>query len=229
MAAVERLSVEDVPAIVDLHRATLAALGPGMLRERHPDEFREVIASSGLILGVWSPGRERLVAYATLLSAVPDGYVPPGAVRLPGNARVGVLAGSAVRESHRGRGLHRRLLRERIVLARDAHVLDGLVATAAPSNASSWRNMMAYGLSITAIAPCHGSLRYVMVGETAEPGGRHPAGLSWIAAEDLAGQDHLLSQGMKGVTCRATGAGLEIGFRAEDAAADDAPLVAPVD
>lgn len=173
------LRPHDIPTMLDIHRRTVAAMpDPSLVRAEDEESFAAAFARGGAV-GVTVDGA--LAGYGLVRGA---GALPCDRLGLEG--RVGVeddlviLDGSAVAPQYRGQGVHRRLVAERLAIARTwgaAHV----AATAAPRNAPSMSNLMRGGLVIVAHVTKSYGERYVlwrpMAGATmaAEPGELVPA------------------------------------------------------
>jgi len=212
------LSAADLPALHCLHEDVLRALpDPALFRLFGGAErfLADHLGARGRSVGVFE--QERLVAYGSLTRPAAedlDNYAvdlgwPPG--RAGG---VALLSAAMVHPSQRGQGLHRALIAHRIELARDLGAPE-LLVRAAPANAVSRRTLLSHGFAVAWLGvQREGSLRHILWRPIEGPAWTPPPSgepaFSWVAAEDLAEQQRLLSQGWIGV--RMGAADSAIGF-----------------
>ncbi|MFO1251994.1 MAG: hypothetical protein U1E77_12905 [Inhella sp.] len=191
----------DVPALHALHEAVLAALpDPSLFRlfggaesffQTHCGQRGEswVVAQGGQLLG-----------YAALtlpMADDADNYALNLGWPAERARRVGLLSAAMVRPSQRQQGLHRALIRQRLLRAQ-ALGLPELLARAAPANALSRQGLMSQGLAIVWLGEQAGGLqRHVYWRRSAAPVAGRVA--IWLAADDTAGQQAALAQGWLGL------------------------------
>jgi GNAT superfamily N-acetyltransferase len=204
------LAAADLPALHQLHEAVLRALpDPGLFRlYGGADKFlADHLGARGQSLGVFA--QDRLVAYGSLTRPAPEdldnyagdlGWPPERA------GRVALLSAAMVHPSHRTQGLHRMLIAHRIALARELGVPE-LLVRAAPANAVSRRTLLSHGFAVAWLGvQREGSLRHVLWRPIEGPAWTAPASgepaLTWVGADDLAGQQRLLAQDCLGVRMR---------------------------
>ena len=208
--ALRELTHTDLPALLELNRAVVAALAdPGLFRLfGGADSFlADHLGARGRSLGVFA--QDHLVGYSSLTRPGPDdldnyavdlGWAPERA------GRVALLSAAMVHPAHRVRGLHRALIAGRMALARGLGVQE-LLVRAAPANAVSRRTLLSHGFAVAWLGvQREGSLRHVLWRPIDEPAWSAPASgepeLAWVSAEDLAEQQRLLAEGWLGVRMR---------------------------
>ena len=205
------LTAADLPALHRLHEDVLRALpDPGLFRLFGGAErfLADHLGARGRSLGVFA--NEDLVAYGSLTRPAADdtdNYAGDLAWTPERAGRVALLSAAMVHPSHRGEGLHRTLIDGRIRLAADLGAPE-LLVRAAPANAVSRRTLLSHGFAVAWLGvQREGSLRHVLwrpidgpawVGPTSDD-----AAFAWAAADDLAGQQRLLAEGLLGVRMRA--------------------------
>lgn len=205
------LTAADLPELHRLHEEVLRVLPePGLFRLFGGAErfLADHLGARGQSLGVFA--QDGLVAYGSLTRPAAEdldnyagdlGWSPDRA------GRVALLSAAMVHPSHRARGLHRTLIASRIRLARDLGAPE-LLVRAAPANAVSRRTLLSHGFAVTWLGvQREGSLRHVLWRPIEGPAWAAPASgeaaFSWVAADDLAGQQRLLREGWLGVRMRA--------------------------
>jgi len=204
------LTSADLPALHALHDAVVAALPDPTLFRLFGGAAKflsDHLGARGSSLGVFT--QDGLVAYGSLTRPGPDdldnyaidvGWPPARA------GRVALLSAAMVHPAHRVQGLHRALIEARVALARERGAPE-LLVRAAPANAVSRRTLLSHGFAVVWLGvQREGSLRHVLwrpvdgpAWSAAEPG---KAALTWVAADDHAGQRRLLGDGWLGVRMR---------------------------
>jgi len=204
------LTRADLPALLELNRAVVAALSdPGLFRLFGGAEkfLADHLGARGRSLGVFA--QDGVVAYGSLTRPAPDdldnyavdlGWPPERA------GRVALLSAAMVHPTHRVQGLHRALIAGRMALARELGVRE-LLVRAAPANAVSRRTLLSHGFAVAWLGvQREGSLRHVLWRPVDGPAWSAPASgeptLAWVSAEDHAGQQRLLAEGWLGVRMR---------------------------
>ncbi len=205
--AVRPLGADDLPALLRLHAAVMAALpDPSMFRLFGGAEsfLSSHFGARGESLGFFA--EEHLVGYGSLTRPAAedlDNYARNLDWDASRAGRVGLLSAAMVDPTHRGQGLHPALITARIELARERG-LPELLVRAAPANALSRRTLLAHGFALVWLGvQAEGSLRHVFwrpveTAAWADDG----APLSWAAGDDLPGQQRLLREGCIGVATR---------------------------
>jgi len=201
-----RLNADDLPALLALHGAVMAALpDPGMFRLFGGAEsfLTSHFGARGESLGLFSQGQ--LLAYGSLTlprAGDADNYAANLAWPAERAGRVALLSAAMVDPAHRGRGLHPALIQARLELARERGAPEVLVR-AAPANAQSRRSLLAHGFAVVWLGvQAEGSLRHVMWRPTQIAARKRDEHLHWAEADDLAGQQRLLATGCIGVRMR---------------------------
>jgi GNAT superfamily N-acetyltransferase len=209
--SVRALTAADLPALHRLHDDVLRALpDPGLFRLFGGAQrfLADHLGARGQSLGVFA--RQELVAYGSLTRPAAgdlDNYAGDLGWAPDRSDRVALLSAAMVHPSHRGQGLHRMLIAERIRLAAALGARE-LLVRAAPANAVSRRTLLSHGFAVAWLGvQREGSLRHVLWRPIGGPAwmdsALDDAAFSWAAADDLAGQQRLLSEGWIGVRMRA--------------------------
>ena len=204
------LTAADLPALHRLHDDVLRALpDPGLFRLFGGAErfLSDHLGARGRSLGVFA--QEGLVAYGSLTlptAADLDNYAADLGWPADRAGRVALLSAAMVHASQRGQGLHRTLINGRIRLAADLGAPE-LLVRAAPANAVSRRTLLSHGFAVAWLGvQREGSLRHVLWRPIGGPAWAGPSlddsAFTWAAAEDLAGQQRLLREGLLGVRMR---------------------------
>jgi len=204
------LTAADLPALHRLHDDVLRALpDPGLFRLFGGAErfLADHLGARGQSLGVFA--REGLVAYGSLTrpaAADLDNYAADLGWPPERAGRVALLSAAMVHPSQRGQGLHRTLIDGRIRLAAGLGALE-LLVRAAPANAVSRRTLLSHGFAVVWLGvQREGSLRHVLWRPLGGPAWVGPSlgdcAFTWAAADDLAGQQRLLREGLLGVHMR---------------------------
>lgn len=200
------LEATDLPALHQLNQAVEAALpdrGAFRLFGGADSFFAAHLGTRGSSIGIFDG--EALCAYGALTRPRADdvdnyagdlGWPPER------SGRVALLSAAMVAPTRRGLGLHRALIRARLVLAAELGHAEAL-ARAAPANARSRRNLLAAGFAIVWLGTqAEGSLRHIYWRPLAD-GVAHTQGpITWVAGADFGVQQDLLSQAQLGVASR---------------------------
>ena len=186
------LGLADLDAIEALHRSSIGAAGPDVVKPENRDFFAGLLKGRGRLVGLFE---QELVAYGVLQHDILANDDPREQLGYGASTSIAKLAGAAVASTHRGQGLQRALIRQRITMASEHDVL---FSTAAPANVVSWTNLLAEGFETRAIIHRYGGLqRYLMLRE------RVPATLDdmriTVPAANLERQADLLTAGWRGV------------------------------
>lgn len=213
-----------IEAVDRLHRRSIAALEPALVKPERRSFFEGVFAGRGEVIGAIVEGSDaetgvadgRLAGYGVLLTELADGEDAGVRIGLGSNIGLAKIAGTGVDPADRGRGLQRALARRRIARA-GARGFRHVFATAAPGNTVSWRNLMTEGFAIVDVVLAYGSLeRFLMhrpVGSPTHPDQSQPV---WCPAQPTDDVRAALSSGLIGPLWRerrSSGAcGFDIGF-----------------
>ena len=155
------LGAGDLDAIEQLHRLSIGSAGPDVVKPETRDFFAGLLGGRGRILGCFDGGA--LVAYGVLQTEILAYDDPRTELGYGADRGIAKLAGAAVAPSHRGAGLQRASIRQRVALAGDTPLL---FSTAAPNNTVSLQNLRAEGFEIRATVTRYGGLRrYLLVRE----------------------------------------------------------------
>jgi len=204
------LTAADLPALHRLHDDVLRALpDPALFRLFGGAErfLADHLGARGRSLGVFA--QEGLVAYGSLTlptAADLDNYAADLGWPADRAGRVALLSAAMVHPSQRAQGLHRTLIDGRIRLAAGLGAPELLVRVA-PANAVSRRTLLSHGFAVAWLGvQREGSLRHVLWRPLGGPAWVGPSlddsAFTWAAAEDLAGQQRLLREGLLGVRMR---------------------------
>jgi GNAT superfamily N-acetyltransferase len=147
---VRRLSLADLPALIELRATVMAGLPPGFVWPRTEAQLRAYLDGAGAAFGV--SGSDGALDACALLRFPGAGRANPTPAfpLVPGAdwpLRACGLEGTVVRPAVRGRGLQRALVDARLACAAQA----GMRWTCAGvrlENAVSWANLLARGLAI---------------------------------------------------------------------------------
>lgn len=205
------LGPDDIDAIFALHLAGMAGLpDPGIVKPERRDFFAMLLGGGGRILGV-RHGPD-LIAYGVLQYDLSSEGVPRRALGVGASEPVAKLAGAAVTQGYRGRGLQRLLARRRVDLAQAAGYRH-LFSTSSPQNPVSWANLLAEGFAIVDLAEKYGGLlRFIL---HRRPDREAVAPAVWCPADDSDAVRRHLAAGLIGVAQRIASDGrAEIGFGA---------------
>ncbi|WP_137390879.1 GNAT family N-acetyltransferase [Rhodoligotrophos defluvii] len=195
------ITAADIAAVHALHLAATEVVGrPDLIRPESRSFFEKIVAAAGKIIGVFD--ETGLRAYGVLqwdLSFEEDPYGPLGLGPGDGLAK---LAGTAVRPSAWGQGLHRQLIAWRIIEARRLGFRH-LYATSAPGNARSWTNLMDEGFRVRAVKEQYGGhLRYLLARPVDKQADADTNG-DWCEVADIGRQRDLIASGREGAAWRA--------------------------
>jgi GNAT superfamily N-acetyltransferase len=201
------LQPADLPALMPLHAAVMAALpDASMFRLSGGPEafFNSHFGERGESLGVFLA--DELVAYGSLtfpLASDRDNYAndlgwPPERA-----ARVALLSAAMVAPEHRRLGLHGTLIEARVARAQALGMPD-LLVRAAPANHASRQTLIEHGFALVWLGvQAEGSLRHVFwrpVDRFATDADE--TGLIWADAKELEAHRAWLSAGRVGVRAR---------------------------
>jgi hypothetical protein len=203
------LSEDDFVELRGLHHRIVEHEPPGSVALESDAFLRAHLAAHGCTFGLFAGGR--MIAYGIVGLSGPEHDHVADLLGLPSACRgeLALLDGIGVASEHRGAGIHRMMNGERMRLA-DKLGRWRIGATAAPSNVASWRNLMADGLSIRALARMFGGYwRYVML---RDHGIASVGDTVWIGLDDLALQQVRLDGGYVGLDVRDSGGVQEIAF-----------------
>lgn len=190
------LTIADLDALERVHRDLVARAPLGTVALETTEFLAGHLGAEGCTVGLFLRGQ--LVAYGILgLSGAAHarlcgllGLSPPRC------ARLALLDGVGVVPAFRGRGAHRYLNRVREALA-GRHGRDLIAASAAPTNAVSWRNLMRLGLEVRGLARMFGGhWRYLMLRDERAVPADAPA--EFVDALDVGRQERLLNLGCRG-------------------------------
>lgn len=205
--SLRRLTEADLPALLPLHAAVMAALpDASMFRLSGGPEafFRSHFGERGESFGVFLAGE--LVAYGSLtrpLASDRDNYAndlgwPPERA-----ARVALLSAAMVAPGHRRLGLHGVLINVRIAQAR-ALGCPELLVRAAPANHASRQTLIEHGFALVWLGvQAEGSLRHVFWRPVDRPAtDADESSLIWADAQELEAHRAWLAAGRVGVRAR---------------------------
>lgn len=189
-----RLAAEDLADVIALHHAVRATIPPELVCFESDVFFADRIDRAGCILGLFAEGK--LIAYGVLGLPSPrdpsfgDDLALPAAER----GRIAEIDGASVTPEWRGNGLQRLLIgcRLRWALAAGRPVA---LSTVAPGNLPSLHNLLAERLTIRALRPKYGGLRYVVRRDLDLPPPRLPRHGRWIGVDNRDGQATALARG----------------------------------
>lgn len=155
------LEPHEVGGVIALHHAVREAVAPELLCRETDAFFHEHCRACGRILGLFADGE--LIGYGVLGLPAPDqeSFADQFGLTAEQRADVATIDGAGVLPRWRGNGLQRRLVAARIEAARLAGRRIA-VSTVAPGNLPSLRNLLAEGLTIRALRPAFGGLRFLV-------------------------------------------------------------------
>jgi GNAT superfamily N-acetyltransferase len=188
------LTTDDLDAVIALHHAVRQTVSPDLLCFESDDFFAGHIDRRGRILGLFV--EDRLIAYGVLGLPGPDdpNFGDDLALSPADKAKVANIDGGCVAPEWRGNGLQRLLIACRL---RWAFAADRPIAltTVAPGNLPSLSNALAEGLTIRAVLPKYGALRYSLRRDLDRMPALIPQTGRWIAINDLRAQETAFDQG----------------------------------
>lgn len=155
------LEPHEVGDVIALHHAVRQAVAPELLCRETDAFFHQHCRARGRILGLFADGE--LIGYGVLGLPAPDeeSFADRFGLTAEQRAVVATIDGAGVLPRWRGNGLQRRLVAARIEAAGAAGRRIA-VSTVAPGNLPSLRNLLAEGLTIRALRPAFGGLRFLM-------------------------------------------------------------------
>lgn len=192
-----RLGEADLAAVIALHRQALEAMPADLLAAETDAFFADHVARIGRILGLFA--ERRLIAYGVLGLPGPDdsGFADDLSLGAADRTRVAHIDGISVRAEWRGNRLQRVLtawrIREAALAGRSL-----IIATVAPGNVASLRNILAEGLTIRGLRQKFGGWRYLMVRDLEDTAVAPPAEGLWVDTADIDAQSRLLAAGAIG-------------------------------
>jgi GNAT superfamily N-acetyltransferase len=203
------LCIDDLDRIYALHVEATDRVGrPDLIRPETPDFFAKMLTTHGQMTGVFDD--KGLVAYGVLQWDLSIEEDPFGPLRINRETRLAKFAGSSVRPSWWGHGLHSRLISSRIATARSLGFANAY-STSAPGNHRSWTNLIDEGFRIRALKEQYGGhLRFLLLKDLKADITFDP--VEWISDEDIDGQRRLLAAGCEGFGWRHKGGSHEILF-----------------
>lgn len=147
---IRRLTLDDLPALLELRAAVAAGLPPGFLWGTTEAQLRACLDGAGAAFGV--PGPDGALDAAALLRLPDPGGSDPGppfplVPEADRPRRACGLGGTVVRPRARGRGLQRALVDARLAWAARTG-MRWACAGARLENAVSWRNLLARGFAV---------------------------------------------------------------------------------
>ncbi len=186
----------DIGNVIALHHTVRDAVAPELLCHETDAFFHEHCRARGRILGLFAEGR--LIGYGVigLPTADQDSFADQFGLSPRQRAVVATIDGAGVLPRWRGNGLQRRLVAARIEAAKAAS-RQIAVSTVAPGNLPSLRNLLAEGLTIRALRPAFGGLRFLMRRDLDQPV-TPPASGRWIAVSDTVRATAALALGLQG-------------------------------
>jgi GNAT superfamily N-acetyltransferase len=199
------LGPNDAPSVLELRENVLSDLPARDLYVREDDERGFVAAHlgpSGATIGLYE--HDRMIAYAMLgLPAADDADNFGHLIGLDSaeRGRMSHLASCMVLPSHRGRGLQRRLLNARLVLAR-AQGRSRCAGIVSLKNHASRHNLMREGLMVVWVGVWRGLERQLLLRELDRPRPAAIPALDWVSAEDFDAQSAQIGAGAIGVAER---------------------------
>lgn len=148
-----RLTPDDLPDLIELHKAVSAGLPAGFIQSRTEDELRAYLdGQRGVAYGIVEG--KALVAMSLLLlpgaGHTPNGPPFPRVPQQDWPGRACFLEGAMVLAAARGRGYQRKLLDVRLVHAASAR-MRWACAAARLENRVSWANLLAGGMAIVGL------------------------------------------------------------------------------
>lgn len=201
------LSIADLEAIYGLHIQAIEKVGrPELIRPETLEFFTRMVTDAGRMIGAFDD--EGLLAYGVLQWDLSIEEDPFGPLRIDRATRLVKLAGSSVRPSYWGHGLHSQLISLRI----DAALALGFTqaySTSAPGNHRSWTNLIGEGFRVRTLKEQYGGhLRFLLLKDIGETLPFEPQ--QWCPIEDIELQRGLIDGGCEGVDWRHRGDSHEI-------------------
>jgi hypothetical protein len=169
------------------------------------------VARIGRIFGLFA--EDRMIAYGVLGLPGPGdaNFADDLGLAAADRVRVAHIDGISVHPAWRGNRLHRVLtawrLREAALVGRSL-----VIATVAPGNTASLRNIMAEGLTVRALRQKFGGWRYLMVRDLDSPGVPPTDGGCWVDTVDIETQARLLATGAVGWKMEPATTGMRVWF-----------------
>jgi hypothetical protein len=208
------LQAADLPALHALHAEVMAALPDASMFNLFGGAeafFGSHFGARGESLGLFRGAQ--LLAYGALTrpqAADADNYAtylnwPPERA-----ARVALLSAAMVAPGERRQRLHTALIAARLALAQ-ARQAPELLARAAPGNALSRQALMGQGFALVWLGQQAGGLLRHVFWRPATQAVAAKGALTWVAADDLAGQREQLEAGLLGLGTRADAAAIGFG------------------
>jgi GNAT superfamily N-acetyltransferase len=170
----------------------------GLFARETPEFFKRHLEAEGRIFGFRDRGG--LKAYGLLGLPTGSDYNFGAWAGLPAEAhgRVGQIDGIAVHPEYRGHGLHKVMIKQRILTALD-HKRDLIYSTAAPANLNSLSNLLETGFVIVTLKPLFGGHdRYILAWADHRAATDAPSRL--VGLDDLEAQGRLFADGMVAVS-----------------------------
>ncbi len=190
------LEPQEVGGVIALHHVVREAVAPDLLCRETEAFFHEHCSACGRILGLFADGE--MIAYGVLglPAANQESFADQFGLTVQQRAEVATIDGAGVLPRWRGNGLQRRLVAARIEAARLAFRRIA-VSTVAPGNLPSLRNLLAEGLTIRALRPAFGGLRF-LVRRDLDLSPKPAMEGRWIALADTADAAQALISGYQG-------------------------------
>jgi ribosomal protein S18 acetylase RimI-like enzyme len=207
------LAYADIADVRALHCAALHGLiDPVVLRPDSEQFFCDHIANKGFTIGAFADNK--LIAYGILALPAGGGANFGRDIGLPGDELPAVahIDGITVDPAWRGSGLQRLLALMRLELAR-AFGRSHALATVAPRNYYSWRNLTAVGFRIKALKVKYNlGWRFILHRRLGTPCEETRPPFRYMDVDDSAGQADLLDRGYWGYACFETAGGVRVAF-----------------
>jgi GNAT superfamily N-acetyltransferase len=200
---VRLLSEVDVDAVFRIHCSILAEAKAGeVYRASDRKHFERHINKDGITMGAFCP-QNGLIAFAILRfpELAPDNLGLDLQIADTKLMSVAHLEECAVHLSHRGRGLQRLLIRERIHLAKRLGA-EVMAVTVAPSNVFSLKNAIESGFAVKVVAMKYGGhARFVLFKYLKGAASQRNIACfrESVPLENLVGIEEVLRQGLCGV------------------------------
>ena len=208
------LQATDLPALHALHAEVMAALPDASLFNLFGGAasfFGSHFGARGESLGLFRGAQ--LLAYGALTrpqAGDADNYATYLDWPTERAARVALLSAAMVAPGERRQRLHTALIAARLALAQARQVPE-LLARAAPANALSRQALMGQGFALVWLGQqAGGLLRHVFWRPAAQALAAEGA-LTWVAGDDLAGQQAQLAAGRIGLALRSGDAAIGFG------------------
>lgn len=190
------LAPDEVGGVIALHHAIRQLVAPELLCRETDAFFHEHCRACGRILGLFA--NAELIGYGVLglPKADEESFADQFGLTAEQRAAVATIDGSGILPRWRGNGLQRQLVAARIQAAGAAGRRIA-VSTVAPGNLPSLRNLLAEGLTIRAVRPAFGGLRFMMRRDLDWPPKPATEG-RWIALSDTSEAKAALMAGYQG-------------------------------